>query len=539
MWRQAFVPFSATAELMTAIAAYPRLSEAREKMEAGQFDAASMLVIQHLREHRNEPRGLALLGSIALKSGALVQAEQFFRRALAAGARSFDIHRDLASAMNQQERLADALGAFTALQQQSSDPQIRATMALILDKLGRNAEALKEHQQLVEAHPNEPQFWVAYGHSLRAAGHMAEAIAAYRRATAIDPERGEGWWSLANIKSKILTGDDIESMNAALGIAVDVLNIVPLHFALGRAWHDRKVAETAFHHFSEGNRIRAESINYDSGELTEEVDDVIRRFGEDFYVLEQEPSPGPIPIFLISMPRSGSTLLEQMLDRHPEIEAVGELPYMRALVRSAVEIHTRRSPVKVPDIVQNMSPAEAKAFGDDYIGRASLHWREPTRYFIDKMPMNWSDVPFIRRILPHARFIEIRRPGMDCCFSNYMHYFSRAHASSFSLDHIGRAYVDYARMMDHIGTLAPETLCRVRYEELIERPEEVLRGVLGYLGLEWDEALLTFHESDRVVRTPSAEQVRRPLNREGVGAWKPYAQWLGPLRDALGPLADQ
>ena len=228
-----------------------------------------------------------------------------------------------------------------------------------------------------------------------------------------------------------------------------------------------------------------------------------------------------------------------MLDRHPDIEAVGELPYMRALVRSAVEIHTRRGAVKVPDIVENMGDAEADAFGQDYLNRASLHWRGPARYFIDKMPMNWSDVPFIRRILPQARFIEIRRPAMDCCFSNYIHYFSRAHASSFSLDHIGRAYADYARMMDHIGTLAPETLYRVRYEELIERPEEILRGALHHLGLEWNEALLSFHESGRVVRTPSAEQVRRPLNREGIGTWVPYSKWLGPLREALGPLADQ
>jgi len=499
-----------------------------------------MLVIQHLRENRNEPRGLALLGSIALKTGALVQAEQFLRQAMAAGERSFDVQRDLASAMNQQERLADALSAFAVLQHQSPDPQLRAIKALILDKLGRNADALKEHEELVAENAAEPQYWIAYGHSLRAAGRTDEAVAAYRRAAAIDPERGEAWWSLANVKSRVLTDDDIETMNGALAIAIDTLNIVPLHFALGRAWHDRKEHAKAFHHFSEGNRLRAESINYDSRELTEEVDDVIRRFGRDFYVSDHGPAPtGPIPIFLISMPRSGSTLLEQMLDRHPEIEAVGELPYMRALVRSAVEIHTRRGAVKVPDIVERMAQPEATAFGQDYMHRASLHWRERTRYFIDKMPMNWSDVPFIRRILPQARFIEIRRPAMDCCFSNYMHYFSRAHASSFSLDHIGRAYVDYARMMDHIGTIAPETLYRVSYEQLVDNPEDTLKGVLDYLGLEWDPALLSFHESDRIVRTPSAEQVRRPLNREGMGAWKPYEQWLGPLRDALGPLADQ
>lgn len=523
---------------MTTIAAYPRLFAAEQKMQSGQLDTASMLVIQHLREHRNEPRGLALLGSIALKSGALVQAEQFLRQAIAAGARSFEIQRELASTMNQQERLADALSAFTILQQQSPDPHIRAIRALILDKLGRNLDAIREHELLVESHPDEPQYWIGYGHSLRAAARTDKAIAAYRRAASIDPERGEAWWSLANVKTKILTDSDIEAMNDALAIAVDALNIVPLHFALGRAWHDRKVPEKAFHHFSEGNRLRAESIQYDPRELTEEVDDVIRRFGAAFYSQMKEAAPaGPIPIFLVSMPRSGSTLLEQMLDRHPGIEAVGELPYMRALVRSALEIHTRRGAVKVPDIVNNMSPAEAKAFGQDYLHRASLHWRENARYFIDKMPMNWSDVPFIRRILPQAKFIEIRRAAMDCCFSNYMHYFSRAHASSFSLDHIGRAYVDYARMMDHIGSLAPDTLYRVRYEELIERPEEILKGVLDHLGLDWNEALLSFHESERVVRTPSAEQVRRPLNREGIEAWRPYAQWLGPLRDALGPLA--
>jgi tetratricopeptide (TPR) repeat protein len=525
---------------MTTITGYPRLSAAERELREGRFDAASALAIQHLRQHRNEPRGLALIATIALKTGALVQAEQFFRRAIAAGARSLEVQRDLAAAINQQERLGDALRAFTALQQKVADPQIRSVRALILDKLGRHADALKVHEELVAMFPDEPQYLIGYGLALRSAGKTDEAIAAYRHVTSLDPERGEAWWSLANIKTKVLTDHDIDEMNDALGVAVDTLNIVPIHFALGRAWHDRGEYENAFRHFSEANQLRAETINYDPRELTEEVDDVIRRFGRDFYSLTSElDAAGPVPIFLISMPRSGSTLLEQMLDRHPQIEAVGELPYVRALSRSALEIHTRRSAVKITDIVQNMDPAEARAFGQDYLHRASLHWRNPTRYFIDKMPMNWSDVPFIRRILPHAKFIEIRRPAMDCCFSNYMHYFSRAHASSFSLDHIGRAYVDYARMMDHIGSLAPETLYRVRYEELIERPEEVLRGVLGHLGLEWDEALLSFHESGRVVRTPSAEQVRRPLNREGMGTWEPYAQWLEPLREALGPLADQ
>ena len=525
---------------MTGIAAYPRLLQAEKALAGGRLEAASSIVVQHLRENRNEPRGLALLGSIAFQGGALVQAEQFLRQAIGNGYRSLEVQRELASVMHHQERLAEALSALSVLQQHIPDPAIRGSKALILDKLGRSEDALREHEKLVGEHPDQPRVWLGYGNSLRWAGRNDEAIAAYRRAIAIDPEHGDVWWALANIKAKVLTDEDIVLMKAQLNIAVDERNVVPLHFALGRALHDRKDYRGAFQHFETGNRLRADSINYKPEDLSAEVDEISRLFDRQFFERRERPAPRdePTPIFLISMPRAGSTLLEQMLDRHPDIEAVGELPYVRALVRSALEIHTRRRPITVPQMVLAMSPEEARAYGQDYMHRASLHWTGRPRYFVDKMPMNWSEVPFIWRILPQARFIEIRRNAMDCCFSNYMHYFSRAHSSSFSLNNIGHAYVDKVRLMDHLGAVAPGLVHHVRYEELIERPEPILRGTLDYLGLEWDPAVLKFYESARVVRTPSVEQVQQPLNRKGIGTWKPYAQWLGPLRDALGPLAD-
>jgi tetratricopeptide (TPR) repeat protein len=523
----------------TIVSGFPRLSEAENSLAAGRLDEAAGFVLQHLRQHRNEPRGVALLGSIALKTGALVQAEQFLRQAMALGRNSLEVQRDLASAINQQERLGEALIAFNYLERRVSDPQIRASKALILDKLGRNAEALAVQEKLVEEHPDEPGFWIGYGHFLRTAGRTDEAIAAYRRALAVDPEYGESWWALANIKSKVFTDADIATMERTLGEAVDIANVVPVHFALGRAQRDRGRHEQAFQHFSEGNRLRAETINYRASELTDEVDRFSELFGSDFFErTAQADGPGPIPIFLISMPRAGSTLLEQMLDVHPDIEAVGELTYIRALLRSVMEIHTRRAPVKVPEVILNLGAEERHAYGVDYLQRAALHRKRDTRYFLDKMPMNWSDVLFIRQILPQARFIDIRRNAMDCCFSNYTHYFSKAHASSFDLGDIGRFYVDYVRFMEHLDRVAPGLIHHVRYEELLEQPERILRGALDYLGLPWDEAVLRFHESKRTVRTPSAEQVRRPLNREGIGTWEPYAEWLGPLREALGPLAD-
>jgi tetratricopeptide (TPR) repeat protein len=517
----------------TGVRAFPLLSEAESLFRDGRNDQASFKVIQHLREHRDEPRGLALLGEIAMETGALVQAEQFLRRAMALGNESPVVELNLASAILRQDRLTEALEMFTRLEPQVDDPQVTSTIAMILDKLGRTGEALEAHERLVAKDPDEVRYWILYGHSLRFAGRTDEAIAAYRRVVESDPERGEAWWSLADIKSKVLTDADVETMESALAVAVDMLNIVPLHMALGRGWHDRGEHSKAFDHYREGNRLRAETIRYDPNELTQEVDQFLRMAP----AAPVQPSTGPTPIFLVSLPRSGSTLLEQILSRHPKIEATGELPHIRAIMRGAMELRMRHAPVTVPQFIRSLRPDEKQALGADYLRRSAQHRRTDAPYFIDKMPANWSDILFINAILPQARFIEIRRDPMDCCFSNYTHHFGSAHAASFDLVHQARSCVDYTRLMDHVRSVAPSLMCSVRYEELVEQPEPVLLRVLDYLGLEWDPALLSFYESDRTVRTPSAEQVRRPLNRSGIGAWKPYAQWLGPLRDALGPLA--
>ena len=471
--------------------------------------------------------------------GALGQAEQFLRQAIALGQSNVDVQRNLASTLNQQERLPEALEIFDRLQTAGDDPSIDAIKALILDKLARNDEALAVLEELVERQPDRPPFWISYGHSLRAAGRTDEAVAAYRRATEIDFERGEAWWGLANIKSKILTDDDMATMEKALALAIDERNIAPLHFSIARGWHDRQRYEQAFYHYSEGNRLRAESLKYRASELTGEVDEHARILDREFFDSQPRSDVDPsVPIFIVSLPRSGSTLLEQMLGSHPDIEPVGELPYIPALLRAVIELHTRRGPITIPQLVSRLSPSEAAALGREYLRRAAPHRQREVHTFVDKLPHNWSNIPFIRRILPQARFIDIRRNAMDCCFSNFTQSFSRAHAASFALADIGQCYTDYVRLMDHLAAVAPGMVHRVHYEQLIEQPEVELRAILAYLGLAWNAAPLRFHQLERVVRTPSAEQVRRPLNREGIGAWKPYSSWLDPLRDALGPLAD-
>ena len=221
-----------------SLTAYPRLFEAEQLMRNGSTEEASFKVIEHLREHRDEPRGLALLGEIAIETGGLLQAEHFLRRSMALGNRSLDVEQSLATCILKQNRLVEAVDAFGALEGRTSDPEVALTRAMTLDRLGRSDEAIAIHEQIIRD-DSDAKFWILYGHSLRFAGRTDDAVAAYRHVVQRDPERGEAWWSLADIKSKVLTDDDMATMQSALEIAVDLLNIVPLHMALGRGWHDR------------------------------------------------------------------------------------------------------------------------------------------------------------------------------------------------------------------------------------------------------------------------------------------------------------
>lgn len=518
---------------------FPRLSEAVRLREKGENERAAQLVMAHLREHPDEPRGLAQLGFIAAQTGALGQAEHFLRRALSKGESNTDLLRTLASIYSQQERLHVAEAFTRRLIDEQGDKQLRSLRANLLDRMGRHDEALAIQKELVDESPNTIASLLVYGYSLRAAGDVEGAIAAYRKAIAIDDGYGEAWWGLAGIKRKVLTDDDIPVMQQALAIAIDERNIAPLHFALGRAFHDRSDFANAFHHYSEGNRIRAEAIGYDARALTAEVAEIAQMADPAFLErMPAEPNGTDQPVFIICLPRSGSTLLEQMLGSHPSIEPVGELPYIPAILRSFMEISSRRTKVTVPQAIAGLTDQQASLLGQDYLARARLHRKTDRPIFIDKLPQNWSNILFIRRILPQARFIDIRRPAMDCCFSNFSQSFTAAHASSFALEDIGQCYVDYVNLMRHFDAAAPGMIHHVSYSALVDDPEAELRPALDYLGLAWDEAIQSFHKLDRVVRTPSSEQVRRPINRDGMEVWRPYAQWLGPLKQVLGELAD-
>lgn len=521
------------------VKAAPLLARAEQAFRADRHDQAAGLAVNHLRQNPGDPRGLSLLGSVAAATGALFQAEIFFRQALSGDGSNREVLLSLARVLNQQEKLPEALAIFETLRS-PSDPATEVIVSLILDKLGRNEEARQILSAMTERYSERANVWLAYAHNLRSAGKTQAAIDAYRRAIAITPDLGDAWWGIGSIKSKVFGPEDIAAMEAALDQAVDVNNVAPLHFALGRALQAEGRFEDAFQHFREANAIFERSLEYDAGQLSREVDESERLFTAEFLTSNAgggDPSFGPI--FIASLPRSGSTLLEQMLGSHPDVEPLGELPHIPALLRTLMEGATRAGIRSVPEAVATMSAADRLGMGQEYLRRVAAHRKTDRPWFVDKMPHNWSNALLIRQILPNAQVIDIRRDAMTCCWSNFSHSFSRAHSSSFTLEGIGRAYVDYVRLMDHLDMVIPGWIKHVAYDELIERPEPVLRALFEQLGIGFDEAALRFHESKREVRTPSVEQVRRPLNREGVGTWRPYAEWLGPLRDALGPLVKE
>jgi hypothetical protein len=311
---------------------------------------------------------------------------------------------------------------------------------------------------------------------------------------------------------------------------------IHLNFALGKAWEDRREIEKAWHHYAAGNRIRAAQLRHDPDRISGHVDRSIGLMTAEFFAERQgQGYEAPDPIFILGMPRAGSTLLEQILASHSQIEGTMELPDIHAIVRRIDGRHARDERGNYPEALAELDADALTRLGEEYLDRTRIQRSQGKPFFIDKMPNNWAYAGFIRLILPNAKIIDARRHPLDCCFSNFKQHYARGQNFSYDLGHLGRYYADYVRYMAHLDTVQPGKIHRVIHERLVEEPEAQIRALLAYCGLEWEESCLRFHETKRAVRTASSEQVRQPLSRSGFDQWKPFEQWLDPLKSALGP----
>ena len=438
-----------------------------------------------------------------------------------------------------QNRFAEAAEVLDdVLARDPSNPSNLNLRAAALGRIGDYDEALRLFAELLEIFPSHAKLQMSHGHMLKTVGRQEEGVAAYRKALAVQPDLGEVWWSLANLKTVKFDDADVAAMEAALAGGPAHEDALHLHFALGKAYDDRKEHERSFHHYAQGNRLRREEMDYDPDEIATQVDRMIEVLTPQFLAAHDGlGDPTPDPIFILGMPRAGSTLIEQILSSHSQVEGTMELPDIPAMaMREGREVdgHIR----SWPKAVAQMPPERFAELGAEFLERTKVQRKTGKPFYIDKLPNNWSYAGFIHLILPRAKIIDARRDPIDCCFSNFRQHYAKGQGFSYGLDLMGRYYSDYVRAMDHYDRVLPGRIHRVIHEELLDEPERVVRAMFDYLGLPFEEACLEFYKNDRAVRTASSEQVRRPLNRDGVGVWQPYDAWLGPLRDALGDLTE-
>jgi len=418
------------------------------------------------------------------------------------------------------------------------NPALRNLKAVVLGKLGDYGDAIALYESILRERPKDARVWMSLGHALKTEGKTERAISAYRRALELDPGFGSAWWSLANLKTVRFDARDIAAMQAQLqrdGLADE--QRLQVHFALGKALEDAGDHAASFAHYAQGNALRRAQLPYDAAQNSQRRQRAQSVYTPAFF-RERAGSgdPDQAPVFIVGMPRAGSTLVEQILSSHPQVEATMELPDLIAIVRDLRARSPRPEATSYHDIVAAMDPAEFRALGQRYLATSRVQRKLGRPFFIDKMPNNFAHVGLIQLILPNAKIIDARRHPMACCFSNFKQHFARGQAFSYDLADMGRYYADYVALMAHFDAVMPGRVHRVVYEHMVADTETQVRALLDYCGLDFDERCLRFFENDRPVRTASSEQVRQPIYRDGVDQWRHFEPWLEPLQLALGPV---
>jgi tetratricopeptide (TPR) repeat protein len=404
-------------------------------------------------------------------------------------------------------------------------------LADLLAEANQQEKAAEIYARVLELDSSEQEARIVRAHMLRMLGRKKESEEAFRGALAVDPRNGAAWWGLANYFPSAVSDEDVEAMKRALADQADSpQNGGPLHIALGVLAARRGDHAEAFRHISKGKELRAREHADDAAENAGNVDELIGNLTpQRFASLAGAGCQSDAPIFIIGMPRSGTTLLERILSRHSQIEAAGELPVIARIVTS--------SGAGSADRVATMGGDEVTRLGELYLERSRDYRREEKPRFIDKMNPNWFRAGLIRMMLPNARIIDLRRDALDCCWSNFKMMFAQGNVAANDQRRIARFYRDYVRMVDAIDAAAPGGILKVRYEHLVDDAEGETRRILKFLGLDYEPACMDFHLSSDAVATPSSEQVRRPINRDSVGSAEPYREWLGPMIEELGELA--
>jgi tetratricopeptide (TPR) repeat protein len=525
----------------------PRLMEAAAALVENNLPVADMRLRTHLQGFPTDVAALRMLAEVAGRLRRYTEAQELLERCLKL-APSFDAARhNYAVVLNRQAHPAAALTQVEQLLAKNPrNPNYLNLKAAILANLGDYADSIEVYEEVLRAHPQQPKVWMSYGHALKTAARLEDSVTAYRRAINMEPTLGEAYWSLANLKTYRFTESDILAISKALS-RTDLAHEDRLHFefSLGKALEDSGSYAESFAHYSEGNAVRRRLHSYDADENARYVQHCKRLFTVEFFAQRRAGGcTGPDPIFIVGLPRAGSTLLEQVLASHSLVEGTIELPNVpqiaRELARKDASDETAPdSDARFVDRLAALDPTELRSLGERYLASTRVHRKTLAPFFVDKMPNNWLYVGLIHLMLPNAKIIDARRHPLGCCFSSFKQHFARGQNFAYDLVELGRYYRDYVELMAHTDAVLPGRVHRVFYESMIEHTETEVRRLLDYCGLEFEDSCLRFYENERPVRTPSSEQVRQPIFRDGMHHWRHFEPWLDPLKQALGTVLDR
>ncbi len=500
----------------------------------GKLLKAEDLCRQFLRQVPHHVEGMRLLADIGIRLGALRDAEFLLEAARKLQPDNVRVHMDYVGALRKRQKFARAREeAKKLLESSPANPQFRSIYAIECMQTGDYDTALAMFDKVLEQLPNDPVTLTSKGHALKTCGRYDDAVSAYRSALASQPQYGESWYALSNLKVYSFGDDELERMLALeQDRNLSHADRVHLNFAIGKAYEDRNDFEASFRRYAKGNRLKKAQTTYDADRMSDDLA-AQRELCTREVLAGSNGHPAPDPIFVVGLPRAGSTLLEQILSSHSQVDGTLELPNILSLSQ---QLRRRAQGGKTPGypaILGSLSAEDCAAFGEQYIDETRIH-RQDAPFFVDKMPNNFRHIGLIHLILPNATIIDARRHPMACCFSGFKQLFAEGQEFTYDLEDAGRYYRDYVTLMDHWDSVLPGKVLRVQYEDVVADLETQVRRILAHCGLQFEESCIDFHRTERSVRTPSSEQVRQPIFRSGLDYWRNYEPWLGPLKEALG-----
>ncbi len=519
----------------------PELKDATVALTENRPDAAESLLKRHLQKAPHDVRALRILAEIATLREDLREAEARLTTCLALAPGYGQARFQLANLLHLLHRDAEVLPHVERLL--ACDPDNIEYISLksqALRLLGRVPEALELMNQAISSHPDDERAWLLYGHLLRELGQQSRAIEMYTRAISLRPQFGHAYSSLSNLKTFRFSREHIAAMEAQLVAPLTNIERTHFEFALGKALEDSGRFAESFAHYARGNSLQRMIIGHDAEQTSRDVERAKRFFTPEFFAKRADWGHSrPDPIFIVGLPRSGSTLLEQILASHSQVEGTRELGEIPARALETMPASTRGTGQPYPESLENLGPQDVAALAERYLSATQLHRSLQKPRFVDKMLGNFAHIGFIHLMFPRASIIDARRHPLGCGLSCYKQYFSKGFGFTYDQTDLGRYYRDYVHLMVHFDTVLPNRVHRVHYEHMVTDPEGEVRRLLEYCGLDFEPQCLRFYENPRVVQTLSSEQVRRPLYTESLEQWRNYEPWLGPMKTALGDLVDR